>query len=34
MFVALVRLRMFYSPFRFMIPALGRLAERLVRYSG
>jgi len=32
MFVALVRLRMFYSPFRFMIPVLGRLAEWLVRY--
>lgn len=34
MFVALVRLRMFYSPLRFLIPVLGRLAERLVRYSG
>ena len=34
MFVALVRLRMFYSPLRFMIPVLGRLAERLLRYSG
>lgn len=34
MFVAMVRLRMFYSPLRFMIPVLGRLAERLLRYSG
>ena len=34
MIVALVRLRMFYSPLRFMIPILSRLAERLVRYSG
>ncbi len=34
MFVAMVRLRMFYSPLRFMIPMLGRLAERLLRYSG
>jgi glycosyltransferase involved in cell wall biosynthesis len=34
MIVALVRLRMFYSPLRFMIPVLGRLAERLLRYSG
>jgi glycosyltransferase involved in cell wall biosynthesis len=34
MFVALVRLRMFYSPLRFMIPVLGRLAERLLRYPG
>jgi glycosyltransferase involved in cell wall biosynthesis len=34
MVVALIRLRMFYSPFRFMIPILGRLAERLLRYSG
>jgi len=34
MVVALVRLRMFYSSFRFMIPLIGRLAERLVRYSG
>lgn len=34
MTVALIRLRMFYSPLRFMIPLLGRLAERLVRYSG
>jgi len=34
MVVALVRLRMFYSPLRFMIPVLSRLAERLVRYSG
>ncbi|MEI7850353.1 MAG: dolichyl-phosphate beta-glucosyltransferase [Kiritimatiellales bacterium] len=34
MFVAMVRLRMFYSPFRFMIPMLGRLAEKLLRYSG
>jgi glycosyltransferase involved in cell wall biosynthesis len=34
MVVALVRLRMFYSPLRFMIPVLSRLAERLLRYSG
>lgn len=34
MFVAMVRLRMFYSPLRCMIPVLGRLAERLLRYSG
>ncbi|MCU0857906.1 MAG: hypothetical protein MUC65_05830, partial [Pontiellaceae bacterium] len=34
MIVALVRLRMFYSPLRFMIPALGRVAERLLRYKG
>ncbi|HNX52451.1 MAG TPA: glycosyltransferase family 2 protein [Pontiellaceae bacterium] len=34
MFVALVRLRMFYSPLRFMIPVFSRLAERLLRYSG
>lgn len=34
MFVALVRLRMFYSPFRCLIPVIGRLAERLVRYPG
>ena len=34
MVVALIRLRMFYSPLRFMIPVLGRLAERLLRYSG
>lgn len=34
MFVAMIRLRMFYSPFRFMIPMLGRLAERLLRYTG
>ena len=34
MVVALVRLRMFYSPLRFMIPVLSRLAERLVRYPG
>ena len=34
MVVALVRLRMFYSPLRFMIPILARLAERLLRYSG
>lgn len=34
MFVAMVRLRMFYSPLRFMIPMLGRLAELLLRYSG
>lgn len=34
MIVALVRLRMFYSPLRFMIPVLGRFVERLLRYSG
>ncbi len=34
MVVAVVRLRMFYSPLRFMIPVLSRLAERLLRYSG
>ncbi len=34
MIVALVRLRIFYSPFRFMIPSLSRLAEWLVRYPG
>jgi glycosyltransferase involved in cell wall biosynthesis len=34
MIVALIRLRMFYSPLRFMIPVLSRLAERLLRYSG
>jgi glycosyltransferase involved in cell wall biosynthesis len=34
MTVALVRLRMFYSPFRFMIPVLSRSAEKLLRYSG
>jgi hypothetical protein len=34
MTVSLVRLRMFYSPFRFMIPFIGRLAERSLRYSG
>jgi hypothetical protein len=34
MTVALVRLRMFYSPFRFMIPVLSRAAEKLLRYSG
>ena len=34
MFVAMVRLRMFYSPLRFLIPILGRLAERLLRYKG
>ena len=33
MVVALVRLRMFYSPLRFMIPVLSRAAERLLRYS-
>ncbi len=33
MSVALIRLRMFYSPLRFMIPILGRAAERLLRYS-
>jgi glycosyltransferase involved in cell wall biosynthesis len=34
MTVALVRLRMFYSPFRFMIPVFSRAAEKLLRYSG
>jgi glycosyltransferase involved in cell wall biosynthesis len=34
MFVAMIRLRMFYSPLRFMIPILKPLAERLLRYSG
>ncbi|MCC7300876.1 MAG: glycosyltransferase family 2 protein [Verrucomicrobia bacterium] len=34
MFVALVRLRMFYSPLRFMIPVFSRLAERLLHYAG
>lgn len=34
MIVALVRLRIFYSPIRFMIPPLSRLAERVMRYSG
>ncbi len=34
MTVALVRLWMFYSPFRFMIPVLSRVAEKLLRYSG
>jgi glycosyltransferase involved in cell wall biosynthesis len=34
MIVALVRLRMFYSPFRFMIPVLGRLAEKVMGYKG
>ena len=34
MFVAMVRLRIFYSPLRFMIPILKPLAERLLRYSG
>jgi glycosyltransferase involved in cell wall biosynthesis len=34
MIVALIRLRMFYSPLRFMIPVLSRLAEWLVRYPG
>ncbi len=31
-FVALVRLRMFYSPFRFMIPYASKLIERVVPY--
>ncbi len=31
-FVALVRLRMFYSPFRFMIPHISKLIERVVPY--
>ena len=34
MFVAMIRLRMFYSPWRFMIPILKPLAEWLLRYSG
>lgn len=34
MFVALVRLRMFYSPLRCMIPVLGRVAEQLLGYRG
>ncbi len=34
MVVAMVRLRMFYSPLRFMIPVFSRVAERLFRYSG
>ena len=31
-FVALVRLRMFYSPFRFMIPHISKWIERVVPY--
>jgi glycosyltransferase involved in cell wall biosynthesis len=34
MFVALIRLRMFYSPFRLMIPIFSRLAERALGYPG
>jgi len=34
MMVALIRLRMFYSPLRFLIPLLARFAEKLLRYSG
>ncbi|QHI68070.1 dolichyl-phosphate beta-glucosyltransferase [Tichowtungia aerotolerans] len=33
MLVAMVRLRMFYSPLRFMIPYVSRVVERLVRYK-
>jgi hypothetical protein len=33
MFVALVRLRMFYSPLRFMIPSLSRLIEKILPYE-
>jgi glycosyltransferase involved in cell wall biosynthesis len=33
MFVALVRLRMFYSPLRFMIPYLSRLIEIIFPYE-
>lgn len=33
MTVALARLRMFYSPFRCLIPVLGRVAERILHYS-
>jgi len=32
-FVALVRLRMFYSPLRFMIPYLAKAIERIVPYQ-
>jgi len=32
MFVALVRLRMFYSPLRFMIPHISKWVERVVPY--
>jgi len=32
MFVALVRLRMFYSPFRFMIPYISRIVSRIIPY--
>ena len=31
-FVALVRLRVFYSPFRFMIPYVSKVIERVVPY--
>ena len=33
MFVALVRLRMFYSPLRCMIPVTARLIEKIIRYD-
>jgi glycosyltransferase involved in cell wall biosynthesis len=33
MFIALVRLRIFYSPLRFMIPYISRLIEKLVSYE-
>lgn len=33
MFVAMVRLRMFYSPFRFMIPHISRLIEIIFPYE-
>jgi glycosyltransferase involved in cell wall biosynthesis len=33
MCVALVRLRMFYSPLRFMIPSLSRLIEKILPYE-
>lgn len=34
MFVALVRLRMFYSPLRGLIPVIGRVMEKIIRYEG
>lgn len=33
MFVAMIRLRMVYSPLRFMVPHISRLIDRLVSYE-
>jgi hypothetical protein len=33
MFVAMVRLRMYYSPLRFMIPYISRVVQKLIPYQ-